>query len=89
MYEWDEAKRKANLKKHRLDFVTAHLVYENPDKVTYRIREFPEERFLDIALVNSTDATGSILRRAKSESREMIKRSSYAHFRTTHVVMHR
>lgn len=51
MYEWDEAKRKANLTKHRLDFFIAHLVYESPNKVTYRLREFPEQRFLDVALV--------------------------------------
>ena len=51
MYEWDEAKREANLKKHGLDFVMAHLVYESPNKVTYRLKELPEQRFLDIALV--------------------------------------
>jgi len=55
-YEWDEAKRKANLKKHRLDFAVAYLVYESPDKVTYRIRELPKERFLDIALVRLNGA---------------------------------
>ena len=51
MYEWDEAKREANLRKHRLDFWAAHLVYENPEKITYRLRSEPETRFLDIALV--------------------------------------
>lgn len=51
MYEWDEAKREANLRKHRLDFWAAHLVYENPQKVTYRLRSEPEIRLLDIALV--------------------------------------
>jgi len=51
VYEWDEAKREANLRKHRLDFWAAHLVYENPEKVTYRLNSGPETRFLDIALV--------------------------------------
>jgi uncharacterized DUF497 family protein len=51
VYEWDEAKREANLKKHGLDFVMAHLVYESPNKITYRLKELPEQRFLDIALV--------------------------------------
>ena len=51
MYEWDEAKREANLRKHRLDFWAAHLVYENPEKISYRLRSEPESRFLDIALV--------------------------------------
>jgi hypothetical protein len=51
VYEWDEAKREANLRKHRLDFWAAHLVYENPEKVTYRLNSGPETRSLDIALV--------------------------------------
>ena len=51
MYEWDEAKREANLKKHGLDFIAAHLVYENPNKLTYRLRTLPETRLLDVALV--------------------------------------
>jgi len=51
VYQWDEAKRIANLKKHKLDFRSAHLVYESPHKVTYRIQELPEKRFLDLALV--------------------------------------
>ncbi len=51
MYEWDEATREANLRKHRLDFWVAHLVYENPEKITYRLKSKPETRFLDIALV--------------------------------------
>ena len=58
MYEWDEAKREANLLKHRLDFWAAHLVYENPEKITYRLKSEPETRFLDIALV---ELKGSIL----------------------------
>jgi uncharacterized DUF497 family protein len=33
-YEWDEAKRLANLKKHKLDFDSAWRVYEHPNKVT-------------------------------------------------------
>ena len=51
MYEWDEAKREANLRKHRLDFWAAHLVYEAPEKLTYRLKSELEARFLDVALV--------------------------------------
>jgi uncharacterized DUF497 family protein len=51
VYEWDEAKREANLRKHRLDFWAAHLVFENPEKITYRLKSESETRFLDIALV--------------------------------------
>jgi len=58
VYEWDEEKREANLNKHGLDFFMAHLVYESPAKVTYRLQVLPEERFLDIALV---DVLGVVL----------------------------
>jgi uncharacterized protein len=51
VYEWDEAKREANLQKHGLDFKVAHLVYESPGKVTYKLKLSPEARFLDVALV--------------------------------------
>ena len=51
MYEWDGAKREANLRKHRLDFWATHLVYEDPEKITYRLKSKPETRFQDIALL--------------------------------------
>jgi hypothetical protein len=51
VYEWDEAKREANLKKHGLDFADAHLVYENPDKITVQARNPAERRLIDVALV--------------------------------------
>ncbi len=50
MYVWDEAKRKSNLAKHRLDFNDAHLVYENPDKCTYEAGYSGERRLMDIAM---------------------------------------
>jgi uncharacterized DUF497 family protein len=58
VYEWDESKREANLKKHRLDFRDAYWVYDHPGKVTYRIERRTEVRFQDIALV---EVAGSIL----------------------------
>ena len=58
MYEWDEAKREANLKKHRLDFRDAYLVYENPLKITFRTERRAEQRFQDIALV---EIAGNVL----------------------------
>ena len=58
MYEWDEAKREANLRKHKLDFLAAHRVYESLEKLTYRLKSEPEARFLDVALV---ELKGAIL----------------------------
>lgn len=53
MYEWDEAKREANLRKHGLDFDDANIVYENPNKVTFSQTGHSEARWRDIALVES------------------------------------
>jgi hypothetical protein len=58
VYEWDEAKREANMRKHQLDFFAGHLVYESPEKLTYRLKSAPEARFLDVALV---EIKGAIL----------------------------
>ena len=33
-YEWDETKRRTNLRKHGLDFLEADLVFESPTKIT-------------------------------------------------------
>jgi uncharacterized protein len=51
VYEWDEAKREANLKKHGLDFDDADIVYGNPNKITFAIGDRGEARWRDIALV--------------------------------------
>lgn len=61
MYEWDNAKREANLRKHKLDFWIAHLVYESPEKLTYRLKSEPEARFLDVALVELKGAILSLV----------------------------
>lgn len=58
MYEWDEAKREANMRKHGFDFDDADIVFENSNKVTFEVRSRGEERWLDIALV---EANGIVL----------------------------
>jgi uncharacterized DUF497 family protein len=58
VYEWDEAKREANLKKHGYDFADADSVYENPNKLTLSEIRQGESRLQDIAIV---EAFGVIL----------------------------
>ena len=58
MYEWDEAKREANLRKHGFDFDDADSVYESPDKVTFKEDDRGELRWRDLAPV---EWAGSIL----------------------------
>jgi uncharacterized DUF497 family protein len=53
VYEWDEAKREANLKKHGYDFADADLVYENPHKFTISTLRRGESRLQDVAIVET------------------------------------
>jgi uncharacterized DUF497 family protein len=76
VYVWDEAKREANLKKHGLDFWAAHLVYENPDKVTSRLKSKQEERLLDVALV---ELKGAVLALVYTKRSGNIRFISFRH----------
>jgi uncharacterized DUF497 family protein len=49
VYVWDETKRKSNLKKHGLDIKDGHLVYDDPDKLTYDSSRQGERRLLDLS----------------------------------------
>jgi len=49
VFVWDETKRKSNLEKHGLDFEDAHLVFEDPNKLTYDSSRKGERRLLDLA----------------------------------------
>ena len=51
MFVWDEKKREANLRKHKLDFANAGLVYDNPAKLTVISTRQGEERYADIAII--------------------------------------
>lgn len=53
MYEWDEAKRRSNLKKHGYDFADADMVYENPRKLTISSTRRGESRLQDVTIVEA------------------------------------
>ncbi|MBM4261886.1 MAG: BrnT family toxin [Deltaproteobacteria bacterium] len=52
LYRWDEGKRRANLKIHKLDFRDAPEVFEGPT-VTYEDDRFTygEERFVTLGIL--------------------------------------
>lgn len=50
-YEWDEAKREANLAKHGLDFILAPLIHEADFKLTIHSPRDDESRWVDVAEV--------------------------------------
>ncbi len=79
-FEWDERKRLSNLEKHRLDFVDAVAVFEEPHVVIPSARQ-SEERFLAVGLLEDcpvavvyTMRAGNIriisFRRARHEERQ-------------------
>jgi uncharacterized DUF497 family protein len=51
--EWDELKRKANLKKHGLDFADAGCVLENPFRLDVDVIRNQEHRVQSFAYVFS------------------------------------
>ena len=54
--EWDEAKRKANLRKHGVEFADALSVLDDPRPVTIEDRDHDEQRFVTLGL----DASGNL-----------------------------
>ena len=52
-FEWDEAKRQLNLRRHRIDFVDAVEVFQVETVTVIDDRyEYGETRFLTLGLVN-------------------------------------
>lgn len=52
-YTWNERKRKANLKKHGLDFADAEKVFNSPLVIIEDIREpYGEQRMIGIGLLD-------------------------------------
>lgn len=48
--EWDEPKRKANLRKHRVEFADAVSVLDDPHAVTIEDRDHDEQRFITLGM---------------------------------------
>ena len=52
-FEWDERKRKANIEKHKVDFVYAALIFENAVLTKRDDRnDYGEPRYIAIGLVD-------------------------------------
>jgi uncharacterized DUF497 family protein len=57
-FEWDDAKNRANLRKHDISFETARLVFDDPYALTQRdVAHGEEERFITLGAIGP----GSIL----------------------------
>lgn len=56
MIVWDEHKREINLAKHGFDFEDAHLVYNDPKKMTVSTPRAGDDRRMDTAFVEFVDS---------------------------------
>ncbi|NKC17148.1 MAG: BrnT family toxin [Gammaproteobacteria bacterium] len=50
-FEYDEAKSRANLKKHGIDFFSAQELWNDPDALEIKASSADEPRFLVIGLI--------------------------------------
>lgn len=48
IFEWDEQKRRSNIEKHGLDFITAAEIFDGRSIVTAQSASLQEERFLTV-----------------------------------------
>jgi len=54
-FEWDEAKNKSNIRKHRIDFADIPTVFEGPMLVILDAKqEYGEDRWIGIGLLRAT-----------------------------------
>lgn len=52
MFEWNEAKRQANLEKHKLDFIDARLLFDGRATLTAPSDHPVEARFVSTAMID-------------------------------------
>lgn len=51
-FEWDEEKCQANVRKHGIDFVEAHEIFENPLLSKIDKRYYNEEKWIALGMTN-------------------------------------
>lgn len=68
-FEWDEAKREANLRKHGIDFIGAESLFEGFTVTVEDARfDYAERRFVTFGLLQ-----GRVVAAAHSERRDIIR----------------
>jgi uncharacterized DUF497 family protein len=65
-FEWDEAKRRSNLKKHGLDFMDAYRLFDGPHFVAEARTVGGESRWLATGMIDRQPATAVYTRRGAS-----------------------
>ncbi len=92
IFEWDENKENANLRKHKISFAEAQTVFDDRFVVTYYddFHSLEEERFISIGLSNvnrvllvvhteiSNDAEAILIRIISCRKATVLERKIYA-----------
>ncbi len=51
-FEWDDTKRKSNIKKHGIDFINAHMIFDGYTLIIEDDRyNYGEERFITFGIL--------------------------------------
>ena len=72
-FEWDEKKRKENLRKHGLDFRDAPILFEGPMLVHLDTRaEYEESRWIGIGIIETDSAVVAFTERYNGKTTQII-----------------
>ena len=74
-FEWDEAKNQLNLKRHKIRFETAILVFDDPHAVTIpdRLHDEDEERFVTLGRLEGSFVLFVVNTEREAEGEEVIR----------------
>lgn len=51
-FEWDSAKSSSNARKHGIDFVEAQKLFADPNAISFKVWDEPEERWALLAMLH-------------------------------------
>ena len=81
-FEWDEAKNKVNIRKHRIDFADIPSVFNGPMYVTLDTREeYGEDRWIGIGFLRATIVVVIFVERPRGMIRIVSARKAKKHER--------
>ena len=84
IFEWDEAKNQANIRKHRIDFADVPDVFNGPMYVAFDSRkEYGEDRWVGIGFMGSGVVVVVYVERAQDTIRVISARKAEKHERET------
>jgi uncharacterized protein len=74
-FEWDEEKNRLNLKRHKIRFETAILIFDDPHAVTIpdRLHDEEEERFITLGQLEGSFVLFVVSTEREADGEEVIR----------------